>query len=191
MDVETGYFQGIIKELEDAAHPEVFHFRCGNHPGSDWYLKTVCPMPKLRQIDKIGYGILWHNISHEHPDEIKLVPHAYDWNGNEIPYMTSVWLGVESDVIIKFESLTGLNIILVDRDVGKQFYIESLRSLIDYSREESKWEEDNMTLDELDKVEEIAEVLDRQTKAEDAIQIRSNFKVLKGGKKKEKNNHAE
>ena len=100
-------------------------------------------------------------------------------------------MGVESDVIIKFESLTGLNIILVDRDVGKQFYIESLRSLIDYSREESKWEEDNMTLDELDKVEEIAEVLDRQTKAEDAIQIRSNFKVLKGGKKKEKNNHAE
>ncbi len=183
MDVENGYFDGIIKELEDATHPEVFHFRNGNHPGPDWYLKTVCPMPKLRQIDKIGYGILWNNIANEHPDETKLVPHAYDWNGNEIPYMTSVWLDIESDVIIKFEPATGLNIVLVDRDVGREFYIESLRSLIDYTREESKLDKD-ISLDEIDKIEEIAEILALETKDEDAIQIRNNFKVLKGGKGK-------
>ncbi len=187
MDVETEYFHGILKELEDAIHPEVFHFRNGNHPGSEWYLKTVCPMPKLRQIDKIGYGILWSNIANEHPDEVKLVAHAYDWRGDEIPYMTSVWLDVESDVIIKMEPLTGLNIVLVDRDVGKQFYIESLRTLINFTREESKWNED-ISLDEIDEIEKIANVLEHQTKAEDAIQIRSNFKVLKGDKKKKNDN---
>lgn len=185
MNVETEYFSGILKELENATHPEEFHFRHGNHPGSDWYLKTVCPMPNLKQIDTIGYGILWDNLASEHSNEIKSVPHAYDWFGNEIPYMMSIWIDVKSDVIIKFEPSTGLNVILVDRDVGQQFHVESLKHLIEYSREESKWAED-ISLDEIDAIEKIATFIEHSNKTENFIQIRNDFKVLEGGKGKEK-----
>ena len=83
------YFDGILDEIKDKINPEVTHFRKGNHPGPKWYLKTVCPTPNLKQIDKFGYGLLWANLAQQYPDKIKVVPHAYDWTGTEIPYMVN------------------------------------------------------------------------------------------------------
>ena len=184
MDVEKSYFHGVLEKLNSATHPEVFHFRNGNHPGPNWYLKTVCPMPKLRQIDKIGYGNLWDNIAMEHPNDVLLVPHAYDWLGKEIPYMASIWLSVESDVIIKMDSLSGLNIVLVDRAIGNEYHVETLKKLIEFSRSNVE-EIDNIAIDELEQIEEIANLLERELKSESAIQIRNDFTVMDGGKNKE------
>ncbi len=116
------YFQGILDNLTNKTHPEIYHFRKGNHPGPKWYLKTVCPTPNLKQIDKLGYGDLWFNLAKEEPNIIKLIPYAYDWHGNNIPYMVSVWIEIKHDVIITVDDVSGLEVLLVDRDYGHIFY---------------------------------------------------------------------
>ena len=58
MGPEKNYFKNILDEIENKINTEVYHFRNGNHPGPHWYLKTVCPLPNLTQLDKFGYGLL-------------------------------------------------------------------------------------------------------------------------------------
>lgn len=183
-DIERNYFKGIIEELKNTVHPEEYHFRNGNHPGSNWYLKTVCPTPNLKQIDKIGYGVLWSNIERNHPNEVKIVPHAYDWHGNEIPYMASIWINIESDVIIKMDYIDGIKIVLVDRDIGNQYYVENIKELIDFSRDST--ENYNVTdpsfLDELDIIDDISDLLEGECTIENSTQVKEKFRVLDGGK---------
>ena len=183
---DVDYFRNITNTLKNSLHPEVYHYRNGNHPGPDWYLKTVCPMPNLNQIDKFGYGLLWTSIIEDHPTIIKLIPHAYDWNGLEIPYMASIWINIKNDFILTFDQKTGYTIMLVDREVGEEFYINSLNDLILMSREESKnLKNVNKYLDELDEIEEIADLLGKEVKSKTTIQ-QNDLKLLDGGLNEDK-----
>ena len=178
------YFHDITNFLRTSTHPEVYHFRAGNHPGETWYLKTVCPMPDLMQIDKFGHGLLWQTLSGENPEAVKIVPYAYDWEGNDIPYMASVWLNIECEIIISMHPKTGYNLILVDRMVGGDFYVKNLLELLEVAREETKGMEDEDIEDylgELDEIEEIALVLKKEIQAGIATQIRKELKVVDGG----------
>ncbi len=185
------YFQGILDNLTNKTNPEIYHFRKGNHPGPRWYLKTVCPMPNLKQLDKLGYGTLWYNLSKEEPDIIKLVPHAYDWHGNSIPYMISVWIEVKYDVIITIDDVVGLEVLLVDREYGHIYYVNNLKQLLNVARRDSgSWlDNPSVELKELDDIEKIANFLDKKMKnklkGDVAKYIRKEFKLLDGGKKKE------
>lgn len=186
MGPEKNYFKNILGEIENRVHPEVYHFRNGNHPGSTWYLKTACPMPNLSQLDKFGYGLLWSNVSDENPEIIKLVPHAYDWTGKEIPYMASVWIDIKSDVIFNYSEKVGYNIILVDRNIGNQFYVDTLRDLVTISRDNAQdFPDDIDLLDQIDNIEEIMNFLGKEIRSEDAVLLRNDFKILEGGKNKE------
>lgn len=179
---DKDYFENITDILRNSTHPEVYHFRNGNHPGSNWYLKTVCPMPNLSQIDKFGYGLLWNSVAYDNPASTKLVAHAYDWDGKEIPYMASVWLNIECDVILSFGQLNGYNVLLVDRKTGNEFYVKNLRELLAITREQDcEIEQLAKRLDELDEIEEIANSLEKDARSEGAIQIRKEFKILDGG----------
>lgn len=183
---KDAYFHDITNFLRTSTHPEVYHFRAGNHPGEEWYLKTVCPMPNLMQIDKFGHGLLWKALSEESPESVKIVPCAYDWEGNDIPYMASVWLNVECDIIISMNLKTGYNLILVDRIVGGDFYVNNLLELLEVAREETKGMEDiEDYLGELDEIEEIALVLKKEIHSENATQIRKEFRVVDGGLEEE------
>ena len=180
------YFQNITTILKNSTHPEVYHFRNGNHPGSNWYLKTVCPMPNLSQLDKYGYGLLWNSVAYDHPESVKLVAHAYDWEGKEIPYMASVWLDTECDVILSFGELCGYNVLLVDRNIGNEFYVKNLREIISITRgQECELDQLANRLTELDEMEAIADELEKDARAEGAIQIRKEFKVLDGGREED------
>lgn len=183
---EDAYFYNITNFLRTSIHPEVSHFRAGNHPGEEWYLKTVCPMPNLMQIDKYGHGLLWQALAKENPIDIKIVPHAYDWEGNDIPYMASIWLNIECDIIISMHPKTGYTLISVDRHVGEEFYINSLFELLESSREETKDMDDiEDYLCELDEIEEITIVLQKEIYSKNATQTRKEFKVVDGGLEKE------
>lgn len=182
------YFQGILDNLTNKTHPEIYHFRKGNHPGPRWYLKTVCPTPNLKQMDKFGYGALWSNLAKEEPNIIKLIPHAYDWYGNNIPYMVSIWIEVKHDIIITVDGVSGLEVSLVDRDYGHIFYVNNLKQLLSIARKETKtwFSNPSVELEELDDIEKIANFLDEKMKyklkGEAAQHIRKSFKLLDGGK---------
>ena len=179
---DNSYFHDITNLLRTSIHPEVCHFRAGNHPGINWYLKTVCPMPNLMQIDKFGYGLMWSTLAEEDSNSVKIVPHAYDWEGNDIPYMASVWLNIECDIIISMHPKTGYNLILVDRNIGSDFYVNNLLELLVLAREQTKGMEDIAKyLGELDEIEEIALILKKEIDAENASEIRKEFKVVDGG----------
>lgn len=183
---DKDYFQNITDILRNSIHPEVYHFRNGNHPGSNWYLKTVCPMPNLSQIDKYGYGLLWNSVAYDNPNSTKLVAHAYDWYGKEIPYMASVWLNIECDVILSFGQLNGYNILLVDRNTGNEFYVKNLREILNIIRNQTSENQMLMKrLDEHDEIKEIADELEKNVRSENAIQIRKEFKILDGGREED------
>ena len=181
-EFERNYFYGIVDYLKGATHPEVFHKRYGNHPGDDWYLKTVCPMPDLRQVDSIGYGALWKNVQVNHPNEVTIVPYAYDWNGKEIPYMASIWIRNDSDVILKLDPIEGVKVVLVDRDVGNTYYSETLYELIDITREAVDW------FDNKDEIVAELEILDaiasNMAKGQGEIDeaAKKKFTLLDGGR---------
>lgn len=173
----SNYFGGLTEELKNKIHPEIYHFRVGNHPGPEWFLKTVCPIPNLIQIDKYGYGTLWHELTQEYPTKIKIVPYAYDWNGNEIPYMVSVWVNKKIDILISLSD-NGFNISMVERQIGNEHYFYMTMSLIYNEREQSKWVDD-IDLDDLDKIENIARILKDNIKSKDETHIK--FRIINGG----------
>lgn len=185
------FFKDILIKLKNSTHPEVYHFRNGNHPGPNWYLKTVCPTPELKQIDRYGYGKLWLEIRKDYPDYIKIVPQAYDWNGNEIPYMVSVWLVNDIDIIMEVDIKTGLNVMIVDRIIGEEFHIEQARTMINQTRDRLIQDGDIISnirpeLEELDNIDEILDCLqksiDHQETSLLAQEIRKEFRVHSGGK---------
>jgi len=134
------------------------------------------------QIDKFGYGLIWSTLAEEDSNSVKIVPHAYDWEGNDIPYMASVWLNIECDIIISMHPKTGYNLILVDRNVGSDFYVNNLLELLVLAREQTKGMEDIAKyLGELDEIEEISLILKKEIDAENAVEIRKEFKVVDGG----------
>lgn len=184
------YFENILDELKNKTHPETCHFRKGNHPGPKWFLKTVCPTPHLKQIDKYGYGVLWSNIAQENPEIVKLVDLAYDWNGDEIPYMASVWIHKEYDIIVSLDDTItgyGLEVIMVDRKTGSEFYLDNLKKLVSIGRNDTKWYTNpSLYLSELDNIDEIADLMESEFESLGATHIRKKFSIVEGGKKKKK-----
>lgn len=179
---------GIIEKFKNSNHPEITHFRKGNHPGKEWYLKTVCPMPNLQQIDRMGYGELWEQLQDEYPDVIKLVPEAYDWDGIELPYMISIWIYNDTDVIFNYnDSIDQLEVIFADRDVGQQMQLEKIKNII--SIEKDKFINsiiDDNTRDkynmELDNISEIVNHLKSNFTNTSQTKNKKQFKIVTGGK---------
>lgn len=183
---DIAYFHNITDFLKNSTHPEIYHFRAGNHPGAAWYLKTVCPMPDLMQIDKFGHGLLWQTLAAENPESVKIIPHAYDWEGKDIPYMVSVWLNIVCDIIIFMHPKTGYNLSFVDRIVGEEYYINNIFELVELSRDTTKSMKNiNNYLNELDEIEEIVSVLKKEMHSKNATQIRKELKVVDGGSEEE------
>lgn len=175
------YFSGILEELRNKPNPEVHHFNNGNHPGPSWYLKTVCPTPHLKQIDKCGYGNMWLNLAAECPDKIRLVPHAYDWNGDKIPYMVSVWIEVNHDIIFTVaEPPQGIKVVLVDRNTGKEYYFKNLLHVINACREGLQTGNYVHDLKEIDDIETISKQLAEELKSATAEYKRKKFELLEG-----------
>lgn len=173
-----------INKIKKKNHPESYHEKNLNHPGSDWYLKTVCPNPELLQIDKHGYGLLWFNLYHEHPDKIKLISVAYDWNGTRIPYMTSIWVNKNYDIIFNYNDITGFKILVVDYKTGNEQFIRNLKSLL--STYEDNFESIDHLSDSLNEISYIKDIIDSIENMIDSNNIFENneidFKILQGGK---------
>jgi hypothetical protein len=100
--------------LSTHLHPEVHHLRNMCHPGLDFWLKTICPDPRLIALDKEKWGYTWSENAEKYPNLISLVDVAFDWEGTKIPYTWSVWLHRSVDALIFVEG----NILLVEKSIG-------------------------------------------------------------------------
>lgn len=180
---------GIIQKFKASNHPEITHYRKGNHPGKDWFLKTVCPMPNLDQIDRLGYGGIWKRLSKEYPETIKIIPEAYDWEGNEIPYMISVWITSDTDVIFNYTDINEqLEIIFVHRTAGQQIQLDKLNIITSVEKEkviegiDLNVDKDIAYIAELDKIKEIIVLLKKDLSKDNNVGEIKKFKLVKGGK---------
>lgn len=184
METPLSYFDDILAVLENSIHPEVYHFRKGNHPGKNWYLKTVCPMPNLKQVDHLGFGSLWQIFSETNPSIARLVPHAYDWQGREIPYCASIWVKIGMDVILAYSDIVGFQFDVVTEKDGQEYYIDQLMDQINDARIDSKFsiQYPHNELNQLDEIEQIAGILKKNTRVLEVDQLKNSLKVIAGGK---------
>lgn len=171
-------FNGILNKIKNSTHPEEYHKKNGNHPGSNWYLKTVSPIPDLIQVDEFGFGLLWQTLSDEYPELIKLVTEAYDWNGVEIQNMVSIWLDQQIDIILGYDHYSGVSMSIISRDEGIEHYTYVLKHFLTLSKESL------MARHSKSKTIKDVDTLLTNLKLPSAKEIK--LKVLKGGKKKKK-----
>lgn len=184
METTLSYFDDILSTLENSIHPEVHHFRKGNHPGKSWFLKTVCPMPNLKQVDHSSFGSLWKIFCQTNPGIARLVPHAYDWRGHEIPYFASIWVKTGMDVILAYSDKVGFQFDVVTEKDGREYYIDHLVNQIDQARMDSKLsiQYPYEQLNQLDEIEQIAEILKNNVRVLEVEELKNSLKVIPGGK---------
>ena len=120
----------ILEILGEETHPEIRHIRRGTHPGSQWWLKTICPDPQAIQLDREGWGAEWFNLSRDLRHVVHLTPIAYDWEGNKIAWTMSVWLRQDVDAVI-IDTGSNTRIDLVERVVGERNTVQQLREVMD------------------------------------------------------------
>lgn len=187
--INNTQLDGILEKFKNSNHPELTHYHKGNHPGNNWFLKTVCPMSNLEQIDRLGYGSIWKRLSKKYPETIKIKPEAYDWDGNEIPYMISVWVINDTDIIFNHTDINEqLEIIFVHRASGQQLQLDKLNIITSIEKEKIIENIDltsNKHTDyimELDKIKEIIGLLQKSLLKSNKIGEIKKFKIIKGGK---------
>ncbi|MFA5489437.1 MAG: hypothetical protein WC284_09490 [Candidimonas sp.] len=108
----------IVKFLETATHPEIYHYRRGLHPGVGWWLKTICPDPSCERMEGVELTHSW--IALTKTNAVILTEVAFDWQGNVIPHMWSVWLK---------ESIDVKDWKIISYDLSMQSKIEILKTL--------------------------------------------------------------
>jgi hypothetical protein len=184
MDDTVKFFDQILSTLDNSIHPEVYHFRHGSHPGKNWFLKTVCPMPNLKQVDQLGFGALWEIFCIDHHKAAMMVPYAFDWKGNEIPYCASVWLRTGIDVLLTYSDIVGFQFDIVEEKEGREYYIDRIEEAISTARTNSRHsiEYPRETLNELDEIEDVLAVMRHNSRVLEIDELRNNLKVIPGGK---------
>lgn len=91
-------FDDVWGTLHNSVPPEITHYQHQQHPGKDWWLKTAvfagtADPPLIR---------VWHSLQNQHPHLIKITPTAYDWQGNLIDQVHSVWIANHRDVRLSY-----------------------------------------------------------------------------------------
>jgi hypothetical protein len=114
MTDEIENFEELKEFLLTHPHPEIHHLRNLCHPGLHFWLKTVCPDPRLISLDKEKWGFIWSENAEKYSNLIQLVDVAFDWHGNKIPYTWSIWLHKSVDALMFIEG----QILLVEKAIG-------------------------------------------------------------------------
>lgn len=171
-------FTDIVAFLESSTHPELYHVKAGSHPGPNWYLKTICPTPNLIRADTEGYGRSWEWFAKSNSALVKLVNIAFDWEGEKIPYASSIWIRQDIDILWEETGHTNehaLTFKVVSKLEGNKEIAYAILKMADVCQSGILKSDD---ANEINKIIEAAQALLDQYDELDSVRKRKGFKVI-------------
>ena len=113
--------QTVLDTIQEAINPEIYHFRYGTHPGRKYYIKTIIPGPNIINDDTYVFWQFWETLANRYPRVVRLIDHAFDWQGNKIEHWWTIWLEERIDIIWSWSRTDGIDFHLIDYDIGLKY----------------------------------------------------------------------
>ena len=167
-------YTGVIETLISGDNPEIWHADNLTHPGLAWSIKTVIPKPEHADNDTVDIIQLYHKIAETKYNFVRILPEAFDWNGNRLNEWDTVWVKRGWDIdFVEENGVMTYNIVSSTKTAT-----DIAKSLIDsISTQLAKLETIEAREELLDLIE-ACEILSSMTSDYESKKLRSNFRVI-------------
>ena len=164
-----------LDTIKDTKNPEIYHYHRKSHPGANWYIKTILPGPEIINDDTYMVFVLWTRLQEKHPNLIRLVDKAYNWQGILLSGWWTIWLDEKIDIIWIWSREEGFDWKIVDFDIGLKSSAYKIGSWI--RNHSDNLHQDDKTLS-YNRLCEISDFLSTFTTERRSKENRAKFKVL-------------
>jgi len=162
-------FDGVWDQLEQTIPPEISHYHHAVHPGLGWWLKTAVPNE-----DTLGLLVVWDSISRAHPGLIHISDVAYDWKGQSIHNVSSIWLRESADVDVSFVN-GEFSYVIYPFDEATNRWGQKLKVALTKYKNKHK---ENFDINNWHKLVEVAQLLKQWTTHRQAQVKRKGWKIV-------------
>ena len=166
--------RATLDTIQGSNNPEIHHYHRGSHPGVSFYIKTILPGPIILNNNTYKIWKFWKELEKEHPELIKLVERAYDWQGNKLIGWWTIWLNQKVDIIWNYTDHTGFSYKIVDYELGLKLSADKSLSWFDTLTDRLQ-PDDKVCYSQL---KEVADFLKSYTSDDLAKKNRTKLKVI-------------
>lgn len=168
-------FTGALEAISQLDNPEIWHVRCGTHPGIGWSIKTIIPSHNIAEDSLLRICDMWAVIAAMHPETVVITKQALDWNGSVITDWKTIWIRDDMDVLLSFnESKTPV----YEITSAQSGYRNTARTIIDNLTRQLANSSEPETVEELGVLLDIAETIGSQVSDFDSQKMRSGIHIV-------------